>query len=72
MDKFGTTDIVLAAYLKIQGYKMVEIMKNGTKGTFIFTTVPEDIINSYDLGQTLVEPKALNYEIKALTTAARR
>lgn len=72
MDKFGTTDIVLAACLKIQGYKMVEIMKNGTKGTFVFSAVPEDVINAYDLGQTLVEPKALNYEIKALTTAARR
>lgn len=72
MEKFGTTDIVLAAYLKIQGYKMIEILKNGTKGTFVFSGIPDEIIDSYDLGQTLIEPKSLNYEIKALTTAARR
>lgn len=71
-NKFCTTDIVLAAYLKIQGYKMSEIVKNGSKGTFVFAAVPEDVIDSYDLGQTMVEPKSLNYEIKSLTTATRR
>lgn len=72
MDRFETTDIVLAAYLKVKGYKLLEILKNGNKGTFVFLKVPEKIINEYDLGQSLIEPKSLNYEIKALTTAARR
>ena len=70
--ELSTTDIVLAAYLKVQGYKMIEILKNGNKGTFVFVDVQDEIINEYDLGQAKVEPKALNYEIKALTTAARR
>ncbi len=70
--ELSTTDIVLAAFLKVCGYKMVEILKNGNKGTFIFDDVPDDIINEYDLGNSRVEPKALNSEIKALTTAARR
>ncbi len=72
MNRFETTDIVLAAYLKTRGFKLHEIVKNGNKGTFVFTNVDEEIINEYDLGQASVEPKALNYEIKALTTAARR
>jgi len=72
MSELSTTDIVLAAYLKVRGFKMIEILKNGNKGTFIFDDVPDAIINEYDLGQAKVEPKALNYEIKALTTAARR
>mgnify|MGYP003598739579 CR=1 FL=1 len=72
LDDLETTDIVLAAYLKVKGYRLIEILKNGNKGTFIFIEVPEDVINEYDLGQAEVEPKALNYEIKALTTAARR
>jgi hypothetical protein len=72
VDRFETTDIVLAAYLKVKGYKLLEILKNGNKGTFVFLKVPEKIINEYDLGQSLIEPKSLNYEIKALTTAARR
>ncbi len=69
---FSTTDIVLAAYLKTKSYKLVEILKNGNKGTFVFANVPDVMINEYDLGQSLVEPKCLNAEIKALTTAARR
>jgi hypothetical protein len=72
MNRFETTDIVLAAYLKTEGYKLIEILKNGNKGTFVYGEVDEKIINEYDLGQASVEPKALNYEIKALTTAARR
>jgi hypothetical protein len=69
---FSTSDIVLAAMLKVQGYRMIEILKNGNKGTFVFADVSDEIINEYDLGQSKVEPKSLNYEIKALTTAARR
>jgi len=72
MDRFETTDIVLAAYLKTRGIKLLEILKNGNKGTFVFGNIDDEIINQYDLGQALVEPKTLNYEIKALTTAARR
>jgi len=72
MNHFETTDIVLAAYLKTKNYKLIEILKNGNKGTFIYAGVDESTINQYDLGQASVEPKALNYEIKALTTAARR
>lgn len=72
MQYFETTDIVLAAYLKTKGIRLIEIVKNGNKGTFVFDIVNDELINDYDLGQALVEPKSLNYEIKALTTAARR
>lgn len=72
MTRFETTDIVLAAYLKTLGYKLIEILKNGNKGTFVYESVDETLIDEYDLGGSLVEPKALNYEIKSLTTAARR
>jgi hypothetical protein len=67
-----TSDIVLAAYLKVRKFKMVEIIKVGNKGTFVFENVSDDVISDYDLGQASVEPKALNYEIKALTTAVKR
>jgi len=69
---FSTTDIVLAAYLKVKGFRLVEILKNGNKGTFVFTDIDEDLIDEYDLGQALVEPKKLNYEIRMLTTSCRR
>jgi len=72
MLNISTTDIVLAAYLKVRGFKMIEIQKNGNKGTFVFNNVPDEEIDEYDLGQARVEPKSLNNEIKSLTTAARR
>lgn len=69
---FETTDIVLAACLRIKGYKMTNIVKQGNKGTFVFADVSDDVVEKYDLGQLQVEPRAFNNEIKALTTAARR
>lgn len=72
MNKLETTDIVLAAYLKVIGCELQEIQRTGNRGTFVFNNVNPETIKEYDLGRAQVEPKALNYEIKALTTAARR
>ena len=67
-----TTDIILAASLKVLGAKMSHIEKNGNKGTFCFESVEQSIIDDYDLGNLLVEPVAFNTAIKQLTTATRR
>ncbi len=69
---FSTTDIVLAATLKLEGYHLNRIEKSGNKGTFFFEDVPESIILDYDLGKLTVEPISFNNSIKALTTATRR
>lgn len=69
---YKTTDIVLAAFLKLNGQQIVEIEKQGQKGTFVFTNVDETLIRTYDLSQALVEPVALNNTIKQLTTSVRR
>jgi len=71
-DIFETVDIILAAYLKVKGYKLQEIIRHGNRGTFVFEDVPSELVTEYDLGQASIEPKALNNEIRALTTAARR
>lgn len=67
-----TTDIILAASLKVLGAKMSHIEKNGNKGTFCFDSVEQSIIDDYDLGNLRVEPVAFNTAIKQLTTASRR
>jgi hypothetical protein len=67
-----TQDIVLAAALKVLGFKIDHIEKIGNKGIFHFTEVDESAINDYDLGNLRVEPVAFNSAIKALTTASRR
>lgn len=68
----NTQDIVLAAALKVLGYNMSHIEKNGNKGTFFFEEVDGNIVEEYDLGNLRVEPQTFNSAIKALTTATRR
>lgn len=69
---YKTTDIVLASFLRMSGYQIDTIEKQGLKGTFVFNNVSDDLVRSYDLGQALVEPVALNNMIKQLTTSVRR
>lgn len=68
----STSDIVLAATLKVKGFVLNRIEKNGSKGIFIFDNVEVSVIEDYDLGKCLIEPIAFNNAIKALTTATRR
>jgi len=67
-----TSDIVLAATLKVAGQKLDRIDKQGNRGIFCFSDVDEATLKQFDLGQSLVEPVAFNNAIKALTTATRR
>lgn len=69
---YRTSDIVLAAYLRLSGCNMVSIEKQGQKGTFVFEGVSDEQLRTYDLGQALVEPVAFNNTIKQLTTSVRR
>jgi len=72
MIDYKTTDIVLAAFLRLSGCSMTGIEKQGQKGTFVFVDVDDSLITSYDLGQAMVEPVAFNNTIKQLTTSVRR
>jgi hypothetical protein len=72
LSRYETSDIVLAACLKISNYEMVDIEKNGNKGIFVFHNVDESYISDYDLMKVRVEPVALNNTIKQLTTSVRR
>ncbi len=67
-----TSDIVLAASLKVKGYKLDRIEKQGNRGVFCFADVDESVLTEFDLGKALVEPISFNNAIKALTTATRR
>ena len=69
---YRTTDIVLAACLLLNDYGLLGIEKEGNKGTFVFPDVEDEFIYDYGCGKIRVEPVALNYEIKRLTTSVRR
>lgn len=70
--RIETTDIIFAAVLRVNSYKLHEIIKDDKRGTFVFLEVEEEIINKYNLGQTLVEPNEFNSAIKFLTMAVKR
>lgn len=72
MKEFKTTDIILAACLRLEGIDLVRIELNGNKGTFCFAKVGDDFVVDYDLGKCRVEPVAFNNMIKQLTTSVRR
>ncbi len=70
--EYRTPDIVLAAYLKLTGFAMQRIEKQGQKGTFVFDNVTDEVIRTFDLGNAQVEPVSFNNMIKQLTTSVRR
>jgi len=77
MKAYGTSDIVLAAALKMNGAKLQRIsitnLPSGTKrGVFHFENVSDDDLIAFDSGQFLVEPVAFNSEIRALNVAIKR
>jgi len=72
MSEFKTSDIILAACLKLHDIEMIRIELSGNKGTFVFADVDQDYVDTYDLGKCAVEPVAFNNAIKQLTTSVRR
>ena len=72
MREYKTTDIILAACLRLKGETLSHIDINGNKGTFCFVDINEEFITDYDLGKCQVEPVAFNNMIKQLTTSVRR
>jgi hypothetical protein len=72
MQNVDTSDIVLAATLKVHGFRLDRIEKDGKRGIFCFANVASSVLDDFNLGRSLVEPVALNNAIKALTTAVKR
>lgn len=70
--QYKTSDIILAACLRLNGFILNTIELHGTKGIFVFDDVDADFVTDYDLGKTLVEPVSFNNTIKQLTTSVRR
>lgn len=67
-----TSDIILSAFLKLNGIELEQITKVGSRGQFHFKNVPDGLVETFDLSKALVEPVAFNNQVKILTTACRR
>lgn len=70
--QFRTSDIVLASTLKTTGVQLSDIEVVGARGVFVFDSVPQTTLDSFDLGDLLVEPNLFHQNVKQLTTAVRR
>ena len=70
--QYKTSDIVLAASLKVEGFHLSSVELQGTKGIFIFESVEQDFLDRFDLGQVTVEPSTFHNAVKQLTTIVRR
>lgn len=72
IEQYKTSDILLAACLRVQGYQLSNIELVGSKGTFVFCNVDQSYINEFNLGNCLIEPVTFNNTVKQLTTSVRR
>jgi len=70
--EYKTSDIVLAASMKVCGYDLESIELIGNKGIFVFNDVDSEFLIDFDLGKIIVEPVIFNNTIKQLTTSVRR
>lgn len=69
---YKTTDIVLAATLKYNSTHLADVEMEGTRGTFVFKNVDDQLLTDFDLGNILVEPCGFHNIIKQLSSIVRR
>lgn len=69
--EFKTSDIVLAAALKLAGFQLDNIEKVGSKGTFVFKMVSPEFLSEFNLSKIRVEPVQFNNTIRQLTTSVK-
>jgi hypothetical protein len=70
--QYRTTDIVLAACLKLQGFLMESIEVEGRRGTFIFSSVPDEVIKDFNCGKIKVDPVTFHGMLRQLSTSVTR
>lgn len=77
MDTFVTYDIVLAAVLRLNGNRLIEMTfqpNNRNRAYFNFEDTEEvqELNKEYLMGNTLVEPTQFHNEVRSLTTLIKR
>lgn len=72
MLNYRTTDIVLAACLKLDLHSLECIEVVGRRGTFVFKEVSEKFINEFNCGRVRVDPVAFHGMLRQLSTSVNR
>ena len=72
LNQYKTTDIVLAAVLKMLGYKLENIEIEGRRGTFIFANVNPHSVDEFNYDGVRVEPKEFHAHVRTLSATINR
>lgn len=67
-----TSDLTLAAFLKLNGFKLDYIEKRGKQSYFCFVDVLNQKLEEFNAGKSLVEPMAYDEAFKALAASIKR
>lgn len=72
LDIYTTSHVPLAAYLKVKGVKIINIVITDRRGTFTFVDVDRNYIIDFNNGEALVEPGEYSAKMSQLTQTAKR
>lgn len=72
LNLFRTTDIVLAACLKLHGSELQKIVCRGKQGTFVFVNIDPDLIDAFNCGRLSVEPVQFHGMVRQLSASVVR
>lgn len=72
LDIYTTSHVPLAAYLKVKGVKIINIIVKERRGTFTFVDVDRDLIIDFNNGAASVEPGEYADKMSQMTQTAKR
>lgn len=72
LTEFRTSHAPLAAYLKMSGVVISQILYEKKRATFVFTDVPRDLIIDYNNNKALVEPNEFAAKMSDLIQTTKR
>jgi len=72
LSEFKTSDLALASFLKLEGYKILQVVKKNTRtAEFYFQNVKREDLISYQNGSSTVEPRDFASQMRQLNQTAR-
>ena len=72
LDLYTTSHVPLAAYLKVKGVRIINIMVKDRRGCFTFADVNRDLVIDFNNGAASVEPAEYADKMSQLTQTAKR
>lgn len=72
LDSYITSHVPLAAYLKVKGIRIINIVVKERRGVFEFENVPREYIIDFNNGAASVEPAEYADKMSQLTQTAKR